>query len=72
MSSGGTKSVLHSDDLDNINCLFRGSKELLFINPVKYQGKVCVCDIKARYVYVTNILFKGKLSPENFLLIKTF
>ena len=44
MSSGGTKSVLHTDDLDNINCLFRGSKELLFINPVKYQGKVCVCD----------------------------
>jgi len=40
MSTGGTKSVLHNDDLDNINCLFRGSKELLFINPNKYEGKV--------------------------------
>ncbi|XP_065648849.1 uncharacterized protein LOC100207979 isoform X3 [Hydra vulgaris] len=40
MSSGGTKSVLHNDDLDNINCLFRGTKELLFINPVKYGKKV--------------------------------
>ena len=30
-SSGGTKSVLHNDDVDNINCLYRGSKELLFI-----------------------------------------
>lgn len=40
MSSGGTKSVLHNDDLDNINCLFRGSKHLLMINPDKYKGKV--------------------------------
>jgi len=40
MSSGGTKSVLHQDDLDNINCLFRGSKDLLFINPIKYGSKV--------------------------------
>lgn len=40
MSSGGTKSVLHQDDLDNINCLFRGEKYLLFINPVKYGSKV--------------------------------
>lgn len=40
MSSGGTKSVLHQDDLDNINCLFRGSKDLLLINPVKYGSKV--------------------------------
>lgn len=30
-SSGGTKSVLHNDDVDNINCLYRGKKELLFI-----------------------------------------
>lgn len=30
-SSGGTKSVVHNDDVDNINCLYRGRKELLFI-----------------------------------------
>lgn len=40
MSSGGTKSVLHGDDLDNINCLFRGSKELLFIDPKRFGKKV--------------------------------
>lgn len=31
-SSGGTKSVLHYDAVDNINCLFDGTKELLMIN----------------------------------------
>eukprot|EP00794_Sanderia_malayensis_P000341 gene341-974_t len=39
-SSGGTKSVLHNDDVDNINCLFRGSKQLMFINYDKYKSKV--------------------------------
>ena len=33
-SSGGTKSVLHIDAVDNINCLFDGTKELLLINKV--------------------------------------
>ena len=33
-SSGGTKSVLHYDAVDNINCLFDGTKELLMINKV--------------------------------------
>ncbi|KXJ22797.1 lysine-specific demethylase 8 [Exaiptasia diaphana] len=39
-SSGGTKSVLHNDDVDNINCLFSGTKELLFIDYKKYNKKV--------------------------------
>ena len=39
-SSGGTKSVLHNDDVDNINCLFSGTKELLFIDYKKYKEKV--------------------------------
>ena len=29
-SGGGTKSVLHNDDSENINCLFDGTKDLLF------------------------------------------
>jgi len=33
-SSGGTKSVLHYDAVDNINCLFDGTKELVMINKV--------------------------------------
>ncbi|XP_066917312.1 bifunctional peptidase and (3S)-lysyl hydroxylase JMJD7-like [Clytia hemisphaerica] len=31
-SSGGTKSVLHNDRIDNINCLFSGTKELYMVD----------------------------------------
>nr|XP_009858838.1 uncharacterized protein LOC100182837 [Ciona intestinalis] len=31
-SDGGTRSVLHNDDVDNINCLYRGNKTLVFVN----------------------------------------
>uniref|UniRef100_H2YG19 JmjC domain-containing protein n=1 Tax=Ciona savignyi TaxID=51511 RepID=H2YG19_CIOSA len=31
-SSGGTKSVLHNDSFENINCLFDGTKELIMID----------------------------------------
>ena len=34
-SSGGTKSVLHNDQIDNINCLFSGEKELYMVDKVK-------------------------------------
>ena len=37
-SSGGTKSVLHYDAVDNINCLFDGTKELLLINKVGFYS----------------------------------
>lgn len=40
-SSGGIKLVLYNDDVDNINCLFSGIKEFLFIDYKKYKGKVC-------------------------------
>ena len=33
-SSGGTKSVLHADNVDNINCLFSGEKELYMVDKV--------------------------------------
>ena len=41
-SSGGTKSVVHNDDVDNINCLFRGKKQLMFMDYEKYKTKVSV------------------------------
>ncbi|XP_057300540.1 bifunctional peptidase and arginyl-hydroxylase JMJD5-like [Hydractinia symbiolongicarpus] len=31
-SSGGTKSVLHNDHIDNVNCLFSGSKQLYMVD----------------------------------------
>lgn len=39
-SSGGTKSVFHHDDVENINCLYRGSKTLLFVEYQKYKSKL--------------------------------
>lgn len=33
-SSGGTKSVLHNDDVDNINCLLDGTKDLIMFDKV--------------------------------------
>lgn len=39
-SSGGTKSVFHHDDVENINCLYSGSKTLLFVEYQKYRSKL--------------------------------
>ena len=33
MSSGGTSSVLHTDDYENINCVLEGSKVFTMIHP---------------------------------------
>jgi len=35
-SSGGTKSVLHHDVYENINCLYDGSKEFFMIDQVSF------------------------------------
>ena len=59
-SSGGTKSVLHNDDVDNINCLFSGTKELLFIDYKKYKKQVCY---DSHFVFLLVVLFKKRLLP---------
>lgn len=33
-SSGGTKSVFHFDAVENINCLFSGSKQFVMVDKV--------------------------------------
>merc|ERR1719378_817301 len=33
MGRGGSKSVVHYDDQDNINCMFAGTKRFLFFHP---------------------------------------
>ncbi|XP_048259368.1 bifunctional peptidase and arginyl-hydroxylase JMJD5-like [Haliotis rufescens] len=38
-SSGGTKSVLHSDSMDNINCLMDGTKDFIFIDK-RYKPQI--------------------------------
>ncbi|KAK7494822.1 hypothetical protein BaRGS_00013949 [Batillaria attramentaria] len=39
-SSGGTKSVVHTDSFDNINCLFRGEKTFIMVDPAVHREKV--------------------------------
>ncbi|WAR06948.1 hypothetical protein MAR_016906 [Mya arenaria] len=39
-SSGGTKSVVHTDSVDNINCLYRGEKSLVFVDPALHGKNV--------------------------------
>ena len=34
MSGGGTQSVLHSDGMENINCLLDGRKQLIMMDKV--------------------------------------
>jgi len=40
MSSGGTKSVVHIDDFENLNCLVRGEKQLVLVDRKKYPKAV--------------------------------
>ena len=34
-SSGNTKSVLHTDAIENINCIFDGHKDIVFVDKVR-------------------------------------
>ena len=36
-SNGGTKSVAHVDDLDNILCVFEGTKKIVLVDSFKYK-----------------------------------
>ncbi|XP_060584355.1 tRNA wybutosine-synthesizing protein 5-like [Ruditapes philippinarum] len=48
-SSGGTKSVVHTDSVENINCLYRGEKTLIFVDPEKYGDKVDLDRVEGSY-----------------------
>lgn len=41
-SSGGTKSVLHTDDYENILCVFDGLKELVLVDSYRYKDAIKV------------------------------
>ena len=43
MSSGGTKSVVHYDDADNLNCLISGQKRMVFWSPGEYGPHRPLC-----------------------------
>jgi lysine-specific demethylase 8 len=42
MSSGGTSSVVHTDAIDNIICVYRGLKRFIMIDPVKYKPQIII------------------------------
>jgi hypothetical protein len=41
-SSGGTKSVVHTDDYENILCMFDGTKEVILADYYKHKNAVDV------------------------------
>jgi len=43
MSSGGTSSVVHTDSVDNIICVYRGQKHFILVDTSLYADKVCHC-----------------------------
>ena len=53
-SSGGTKSVLHNDSVDNINCLLDGQKSIVMIDKVcrVTRWKINEIDIPSK-VFIT-------------------
>ncbi|RDD36086.1 Lysine-specific demethylase 8 [Trichoplax sp. H2] len=82
-SSGGTKSVLHNDGSENLNCLFRGSKELIMINKnVNYNAlfdnsgfsnmDVDKVDLKKYSDLMHMDLYKAKISAGDCIFIPQF
>lgn len=58
LSSGGTKSVLHTDSLENINCLIDGNKEFVMVHrnqrsmiPMNRQGSHSPVDVEKVDLY---------------------
>ena len=56
-SSGGTKSVVHTDSVENINCLYSGEKEFVMVDPFKYKNMVS-CDGSNAQIYCMHFNYK--------------
>lgn len=56
-SSGGTKSVTHTDDYENILCVFAGTKELVMVD---YQKHRLMINVRIK-LYDLNIFNNNKL-----------
>jgi len=77
---GGSKSVIHYDDQDNINCLFSGQKRFVFMHPrYKEQFEAHPNTKKNRFGWVDTDLdrkipgygaFMGKVDVDKMDLIK--
>ena len=51
-SSGGTKSVLHNDGPDNINCIFDGTKEMILFDKVNITYFISHLYLCAIHIYL--------------------
>ena len=57
-SSGDTKSVTHTDDYENILCVFSGIKEVILVDYYKYKNLVNVsCLFKVEIKINLSFLF---------------
>ena len=57
-SSGNTKSVLHTDSVENINCIFDGDKDIVFVDKVcVVRKRACLmpCCLDRKLFLPTNI-----------------
>ncbi len=63
-SSGGTKSVAHTDDYENILCIIDGQKELVLVDSYKYKKEVdtIIDEIKGSYSSMVCIYYLIKLN----------
>nr|XP_006815434.1 PREDICTED: lysine-specific demethylase 8-like [Saccoglossus kowalevskii] len=81
-SSGGTKSVLHFDALDNINCLMDGEKELIMVDRKESEhididhpeGSFCGVDVDkvnmTKYPGLKNVpWYTATMKPSDCLFI---
>ena len=50
-SSGGTKSVLHTDSLENLHCVVSGKKEFVIFDP-KYSQTIGPEHERDGYYYI--------------------
>lgn len=51
-SNGGTKSVIHTDDMENIQCVLDGFKKYVLVDPVKYGDYITIDDPVKAYSYI--------------------
>ena len=74
-SSGGTNSVVHTDSFDNMNCLLRGNKTLVLVDPslYKYQVRLRVFNLMSLFPSLDIILMQLKQTTlENLIIAKDF
>jgi len=49
-SSGGTSSVVHTDSVENMNCLVAGIKKFVFVSP-EHAVSSTECDVTTNLYY---------------------